>query len=102
MSISFNDFIGDDAIILTGTIPNPEAKRLAGSQESFSFVLTGKKLMYHHYDSICILPLKNIKTITIDASTINAIWIDEFKIAYGPEKAEFAKRLFNEIAKRIV
>ena len=99
MSISFNDFIGEDTIILTGNIPNPDAQRLMGSMKSFSFVLTDKKLMHLHYESISILPLKNIKEINI--SPVNIV-VDKFVIAYGPENAELAKRLFNEIAKRIV
>ncbi len=102
MSISFNDFIGEDTIILTGNIPNPDAQRLMGSVKSFNFVLTDKKLMYQRYTWICILPLKNIKQISIESSDINAVDIDELRIAYGPEKAGLAKRLFNEIAKRIV
>ena len=95
MSISFNDFIGEDTIILTGNIPHPS------SPESFSFVLTDKKLMHlrNKYLSMDILPLKKIKVINITPVTIT---VDNLVIAYGPENAELAKRLFNEIAKRIV
>ena len=95
MSISFNDFIGEDTIILTGNIPHPN------TGESFSFVLTDKKLMHLPYNSktLYILPLKNIKVINI---TPVSITFDSLGIPYRPENAELAKRLFNEIAKRIV
>ncbi len=95
MSISFNDFIGEDTIILTGNIPRP------GTVDSFSFVLTDKKLMhlYYHYQTMYILPLKNIKGINISPVSIT---VDNLVIEYGPENADLAKRLFNEIAKRIV
>ena len=96
MSISFNDFIGEDTIILTGNILHPN------SGAPFSFVLTDKKLMYHLNTTmiyIFLLPLKNIKVIKISPDSIE---VDNREIKYGPENAELAKRLFNEIAKRIV
>lgn len=96
MSFSFNDFIGEDTIILTGNIPHPNSPN---SGDSFRFVLTDKKLMRLYYGTMYIFPLKNIKGIDISPVSIT---VDSLVIAYGPENAELAKRLFNEIAKRIV
>ena len=98
MSINFDEFINGDTVVLTGNIPDPREMTHCGTS-GFSFVLTTKKLLYVRHTWLTALPLKNIESISMNPNTIS---IGKERIEYGPEKAELAKKLVNEIVKRIV